>query len=63
MYLVRLDDASEYMDDKKWKKIFDILSKYSIKPIIGVIPNNEEYLEVILPELKKFQQTRLDIKL
>jgi len=28
-----------------------------------VIPNNEEYLEVILPELKKFQQTRLDIKL
>jgi len=42
MYLVRLDDASEYMDDKKWKKIFDILSKYSIKPIIGVIPNNED---------------------
>jgi hypothetical protein len=42
MYLIRLDDASEYMDNNKWIKVFDILSNYSIKPIIGVIPNNED---------------------
>jgi predicted deacetylase len=42
MYLLRLDDASEYMDNIKWARVLDILSKYSIMPIIGVIPNNED---------------------
>jgi predicted deacetylase len=42
MYLIRLDDASEHMDISKWNKIEEILDKYSIKPIVGVIPNNED---------------------
>lgn len=42
MYLLRLDDASEYMDVEKWDTIGILLDKYDIKPIIGVIPNNQD---------------------
>lgn len=42
MYLIRLDDASEYMDVEKWKKIEEILDKHEIKPIVGIIPKNED---------------------
>ena len=41
-YLIRLDDASEYMDSEKWKRIEDLLSKYGIKPIVGIIPDNND---------------------
>lgn len=39
MYLIRLDDACEYMDNEKWNKMEEILDEYGIKPIVGVIPN------------------------
>ncbi|WP_100010096.1 DUF2334 domain-containing protein [Lentibacillus sediminis] len=42
MYLIRLDDASEYMDVEKWNRIEKLLDRYSIKPIVGVIPNNQD---------------------
>ena len=42
MYLIRLDDASEYMNIQKWTRMEDILDKYNIKPIVGIIPNNED---------------------
>lgn len=42
MYLIRLDDASEYMDIQKWTRMEDILDRYNIKPIVGIIPNNED---------------------
>lgn len=42
MYLLRLDDASEYMDVEKWVKLETILDKYNIKPIFGVIPRNRD---------------------
>ena len=48
MYLMRLDDASEYMDMKKWKRMEELLDKYAIKPIYGIIPANED------PELLKY---------
>ena len=41
-YIVRLDDACPTMDRKKWNRFFDILDKYNIKPIIAVIPNNDD---------------------
>lgn len=41
-YIIRLDDACPTMDHKKWNKIFDILDKYDIKPIIAIIPNNSD---------------------
>jgi predicted deacetylase len=41
-YLVRLDDACETMDSQKWQKIEDVLQKYNIKPMVGIIPNNND---------------------
>lgn len=42
MYILRLDDASEYMDAVKWKRMEQLLIKYDIKPIFGIIPCNED---------------------
>lgn len=41
-YIIRLDDASEYMDVEKWEKAEYILDKYQIKPIVGIIPDNKD---------------------
>jgi predicted deacetylase len=41
-YLVRLDDACPTMDVHKWQKMEDILDKYNIKPMVGIIPNNQD---------------------
>ena len=42
MYLIRLDDASEYMDLDKWQKVFSILDTYNVCPLIGIIPKCED---------------------
>lgn len=42
MYLMRLDDASEYMDIEKWTRMETLLDKYEIKPIYGIIPDNQD---------------------
>lgn len=39
---MRLDDASEYMDVEKWQRMEDLLDKYHIRPIVGVIPDNQD---------------------
>lgn len=41
MFLLRLDDASEYMDLSKWSRMHDLLTKYGIKPVFGIIPDNQ----------------------
>ena len=41
-YILRLDDACEKRDIKKWDKIESLLGKYNIKPLVGVIPNCED---------------------
>ena len=35
---MRLDDAAEKMDIEKWNRMEQLLDKYSIKPLVGVIP-------------------------
>jgi predicted deacetylase len=42
LYIIRLDDASEYMDLEKWCKFEKILNNYQIKPIVSIIPNNKD---------------------
>ena len=49
-YILRLDDASEYMCCANWKRIESLLDKYEIKPIVGIIPHNED------PELLKYER-------
>ena len=41
-YLIRLDDACPYMDCKKWQRMEEILDKYGIKPMVGIIPDNAD---------------------
>ena len=44
-YLLRLDDASEYMDLQKWARMERLLDQYCVSPIFGIIPrNNDESL-------------------
>ena len=38
-YILRLDDASDYMDVKKWQRMEELLDRYGIKPLVGVIPD------------------------
>lgn len=42
MYIIRLDDASEHMNVEKWNRIEGLLDNYKIKPIVGIIPNNQD---------------------
>ena len=51
-YLLRLDDASEYMDSEKWLKMERLLDKYSVKPLFGIIPNNQD------PNLLKYGKVK-----
>lgn len=46
---MRLDDASEHMNLKNWLRMKELLDKYNIKPIYGIIPFNED------PELLKYE--------
>ena len=41
-YILRLDDASDYMDIKKWQRMEELLDRYGIKPLVGVIPDNRD---------------------
>ena len=41
-YLIRLDDACPYMDRAKWQRMEDILNRYGVKPLVGIIPANAD---------------------
>lgn len=41
-YLIRLDDACPTMDSAKWQRIEKILDKFGIRPMVGIIPYNED---------------------
>ena len=45
-FIIRLDDASEYMDLDKWGRMEQLLDKFGIKPIFGIIPDNKDELLV-----------------
>ena len=42
MYLIRLDDASEYMNIEGWDRIEQLLDENGINPLVGVIPENRD---------------------
>ena len=53
-YLIRLDDACPFMDKAKWQRMEDILDKYDVKPLVGVIPANSDADTMIEPEDETF---------
>ena len=46
-YLIRLDDACPPMNRKKWERMEHLLFRYGIAPMVGVIPHNEDPLNMI----------------
>ena len=52
-FLIRLDDACPTMNEESWNKIENLLNKYNIKPIVGIIPNNEDEA-FSYPKIKDF---------
>lgn len=46
LYILRIDDACPTMDKDKWERIETILDRFNIKPIVAVIPDNND------PEMK-----------
>ena len=45
-YIIRLDDACENHDISKWSEIEKLLNYYSIKPVVGIVPfNNDDSLK------------------
>lgn len=48
--LVRFDDISPDMDWTQWQRAVDILEKYCVKPLLGVVPENlDENLSIDPP--------------
>lgn len=41
-YLIRLDEACSTMDGANWQRMFDILDRYGVRPMVGIIPHNED---------------------
>ena len=41
-YIIRFDDASEYMNYRKWDPFFELIEQYGVKPIVAVIPFNND---------------------
>ena len=41
-YIMRLDDACEKMDVEKWTRMEELLDKYNITPLVGIIPHCED---------------------
>ena len=38
-YLIRLDDACPTLNREKWGKVEEILDKYGVKPMVGIVPD------------------------
>lgn len=41
-FILRLDDASDYMDVNKWQHMEELLDRYNISPLVGIIPDNQD---------------------
>ncbi len=40
--LIRLDDACEYRNVDNWQRVQAVLTKYNVKPLVGIIPHCED---------------------
>ncbi len=41
-YLIRLDDASATMQRERWTQVEAVLDRHGVKPIVAVIPDNQD---------------------
>lgn len=58
-YLIRLDDACETFDRKKWQAIEAIFDRLGIRPIVAIVPSNaDETLNFDAPHADFWQMVR-----
>ena len=41
-YIIRLDDACEKMHVANWRRMEELLDRYSVRPLVGIIPHCED---------------------
>lgn len=56
-YLLRLDDASPYMDSTRWNRMCSLINAYGVKPLVGIIPANADPQTMIEPCYPRFWDT------
>lgn len=42
LYIIRLDDACPTMNHEKWDRVEQLFDSFHIKPLVGVIPDNQD---------------------
>lgn len=58
-YLIRMDDACDTMDLHKWQLVEKILDEFGVKPIVAVVPNNQDIdLMIDPPDVKFWERVR-----
>lgn len=66
-YIIRLDDACPTMNHDNWKRMELLLDSYSVKPIVGVIPDNKDsdftwnFDENFWTKVKKWQEKNWEL--
>jgi predicted deacetylase len=53
-YIIRLDDACSNYDLKKWARMEELMDKYHIRPLVGVIPCCKDPMLIGYPYDPKF---------
>lgn len=59
-YLIRLDDACPTMHRNNWKRMEEMLDQYKIRPLVGIIPHNEDTNQQIDSEDPDFWKKALN---
>lgn len=54
-YYLRLDDVSVNMDLEKWLRVESVLEKYCIRPIVAIIPKNEDRGQIFSEEIRDYR--------
>ena len=61
--LIRFDDIAENMNWQFMDESEILFDKYNIKPLLGVIPNNKDYSNKLVGQLKSEKSAQLDFPL
>ena len=56
-YLLRLDDACPTMNRERWGRMEELLDRYGVRPMVGIIPDNNDSKQKIDAENPDFWDT------
>jgi predicted deacetylase len=58
-YLLRFDDLCPTMDRERWERFLPLLAQYKIRPILAVVPDNQDRaLELSPPDAGFWEEMR-----